>query len=64
MDKTFAPVTAFDIEPESIVKVDEVEFWAVTKQEDQPVSGINFALDSGDLTISDEQLAALGYVKA
>jgi len=61
-----ATVTAFDPESEDIIKVGEVQYWAVAADgEFQTETGINFALNGevGDLTITDEQLAALGYVK-
>lgn len=65
--KDFAPITRYDADSDSIVIVDEAEFWAVEKNEElgQPFSGVTFSLEDGtDLTISDEQLAALGYTKA
>ena len=65
LDKTYAPITTFDADSDSLVKIGEAQFWAVVKQEDlgQDVSGIAFTLEEGDLTISDEQLAALGYAR-
>lgn len=63
--KNYAELSVFDERIGRVVATGNVECWAVTEQEDQPVSGITFYLMDGvDLTISDETLAALGYVKA
>lgn len=62
-----AAVTVFDEESEEIVEAGRVQYWAVWADgEYQTETGVNFALngETGDLTITDEQLAALGYVKA
>ena len=62
--KNYAELSVFNEDVEAVVAVGKVECWAVTEQEDQPVSGVTFAMADGvDLTISDETLAALGYVK-
>lgn len=66
MDQSsYAELSVFNEDIGAVVATGYVQCWAVVEQEDQPVSGITFALADGvDLTISDETLANLGYVRS